>query len=159
MTMQPVVILSQLDQYKALVDLDFTEDSQNMKTMLEKTLALIDFYSPKFLEENKNFQMECNKCNKQFRHGESPLLELEASNINCKDISLMIENEALKSCQEHTQICNGNMKISSKQNFLFVYFKNPIAIEIPLSFILLGENFKYKSHVCEAQLNTSLLCA
>ena len=156
-TMQPIELLSQLDQYKALVDLDFTDNSQNLKLMLEKTVELIDFYSPNFLEENKNFQMKCIKCNRLIMLGESLLLEISGSSLlNCDDISSMLENEALKSCQEHTQICNGEMRLSTKQDFFKINFKNPKAIQIPLNFKLLGENFKYRSHVCEVPQNTSI---
>ena len=147
--------MSQLDQYKALVHLDFTEESHTLKLMIEKTLELIDLYSPKFLEANKNFQMECNECNKQFRHGESQLLEIEGSGLNCDDLSLMFENEALKSCQEHTKVCKGNISVSTKQDFVFVHFQTPMALHIPMRFKLLGDNFKYRSHVCEVQPNTS----
>ena len=59
MIMQPIEILSQLDQFKALVNHDFTKKPRKIKLMLEKTLQLIARYSKNFVAENKNLNMEC----------------------------------------------------------------------------------------------------
>ena len=155
MKMQPSEILSQLDQFIALVNHDFTDKSQSVKIMLEKTLELMNIYHPKFLEENKNLSMECSKCHKQMIFGETNFLEVDVSKITGEKLLSVIEAAALKCCKEHSKICDGKVCLTAKQKFLFIYFKEPKNIQIPLNYILLGENFKYKSHLREVSQDSS----
>jgi hypothetical protein len=112
MTMQPIEILSQLDQFKALVNHDFTKKPHNVKLMLEKTLQLIARYSSRFISENQNLNMECRTCSKVFLVGNTQLLEIDVPNseethIWDKQLSTLIEAEVGKSFREHSELCQG----------------------------------------------------
>jgi hypothetical protein len=155
MITQPVEILSQLDQFKELVNHDFMEEPHNVKIMLEKTLELMKISNSKILEENTNLNMECSKCNHQFRFGKTQLLEIDDPEILGDKLSSVIEAAVLKFSQGHSEICQGNIHLSSRQFLLFIYFKEPRNMQVPLYYQLFGENFKYKSHVREVPQNNS----
>ena len=60
--MQPIEIISQLEQFKSLVKYDFKQNPRDTKMMLEKTIELMNIYEPSFLEENKNLKLQCSSC-------------------------------------------------------------------------------------------------
>jgi hypothetical protein len=125
------------------------EEPHNVKRMLEKTLELMKISEPKTVEQNMNLNMECSKCNNQFMFGTTQLLEIDVPPKNGDKLSLVIEEEVSKSFKEHSGVCQGKLCISAKQSLLFIYFNEPRNMQIPLYFSLLGEAFKYKSHVRE----------
>ena len=103
--MQPVEILSQLDQFKALVKHDFMEEPHNVKRMLEKTLELMKISDPQSIEENLNLHMECSTCNNHFMLGNTQLLEIDVPPKNGDTLSLVIEEAVSKCSKEHSGIC------------------------------------------------------
>jgi hypothetical protein len=109
MTMQPIEILSQLEQYKTLVNHDFTENPYGLKIMLEKTPELVNIYEPKFLEENKNLNLECSECKKHITYGNTLMVEVEGQEINYEKLSSVIEAAAVQCCQGHSELCTGKV--------------------------------------------------
>ena len=81
MTMQPIEILSQLDQFKTLVNHDFTENTLGLKIMLEKTLELMNIYEPKLLEENMNLKMKCSECNQLIMYANTKMIEIDVPKL------------------------------------------------------------------------------
>ena len=117
--MQPIEILSQLDQFKLLVNHDINEESVDFKLMLEKTLDLINIYESNFLSENKNLNLKYSECNKFHALRNSHLQEISEESKECEEnLSTLIENEARHFCQEHC--CSGKISITEKQQILFV---------------------------------------
>ena len=150
MLMQPIEILSQFDQFKSLVNHDFTKEPENFKLMLEKTQDLISIYERNFLAENKNLNLQCLKCNEVQTLGSSNLMEItDKSKAYEEDPSTVIENAANNYCQEHSLNCSGKICISAKQKFLFVYFTEAKNMKIMLNYKIFGQSFKYKSHIRE----------
>jgi hypothetical protein len=77
------------------------------------------------------------------------MLEIDDPEMNDEKLSSIIEASAHKCCQEHNELCSSRVSISAKQLFLFIYFKEARKMKIRLNYNILGDNFKYKSHVCE----------
>ena len=111
----------------------------------------MNIYEPTFLEENRNLNLQCSNCKELIMCGGTTLLEINTAELKDEKLSAIIEEAASKIGQEHIRQCNGKVSISPDQFLLFIYFKEPKNIQIPLNFNLLGQRFKYKSHIREVQ--------
>ena len=113
----------------------------------------MNLYEPTLLRENLNLTIECSKCKELIMLGSTPLLEIDVAKQIGETVSSLIEVAALKCGQEHFGVCSRRVSISSRQFFLFVYFKEPRNMQIPINFKLFGESFKYKCHICDIPKN------
>ena len=154
-TLKPIELLSQLGQFRALENFDWTLHEQNdINQMMEKTLSLISKYEEDVSRLFNFLTFSCTKCMKPIKSCDSWTIEVNADRTDPDRLSEVVRLNNEESFKKHSRSCIGCkdediIESVSYPKFIFLQYKSPINIRIKEEYNINGTIYNYKCHVRE----------